>query len=254
MPLIDRLLGTLWRHRVRGATRLHLAVRGRGPLSLRTAHGLRLGLSPFDYIDRIVIAEGYYESEVLAALLDALGSGETLWDVGANLGLHALTAKLLRPDATVVAFEPNPPLADRLAAAARGNRLDVRLERYALGRESGAATLYLHDGNSGMGSLTDWRGTGRPVPVAVRTGAAAVAAGVARPDVVKIDVEGNEAAVLAGLGDLLDSAHTVVFEDGPGGDTAAKAVLAGRGFVVRRLGRREQSGHALENFVASRRT
>ena len=50
----------------------------------------------------------YYQREVLDAILASLRDDGVLWDVGANVGLHVITAKRLRPQETVVAFEPAP--------------------------------------------------------------------------------------------------------------------------------------------------
>lgn len=94
-------------------------------------YGSSFVLRPNDYIDRIVLSEGFYESEVLDALLNELPSGGVLWDVGANFGLHGVTAKVRRPDIRVVCFEPSPESAVRVLerAALNGVTRRCRLPR-----------------------------------------------------------------------------------------------------------------------------
>ena len=83
-------------------------------------------------MDKSFLNGSYYEREVLDAILANLGCDGVLWDVGANAGFHSVTTKHLRPDATVIAFEPVPFVAFRLMMNAELNGLDIRLLPIAL--------------------------------------------------------------------------------------------------------------------------
>ena len=86
--------GSAWRG-WRGFARLYGLLKpagGRRALRASTRYGSQFFLEPFDNVDSHVLAEGFYESEVLEAVRPVLGRGAVLWVVGANFGLHAVTA------------------------------------------------------------------------------------------------------------------------------------------------------------------
>src|SRR5262249_61610471 len=109
IPISDRLLTAYFRSGWRGFHRIWHLLRAKKKQPFVTAYnkyGTRLLLSPVDYIDSFVLLSGYFESEVLEAILPFLHSGAVLWDIGANFGLHAITAKHLKPEARVICIEP----------------------------------------------------------------------------------------------------------------------------------------------------
>jgi len=257
MRIIDQMAAFLFRHNLRGSTRFHTLVCRRRRLQLKTKHGIGLQLDPGEYIDAIVLRHGYYEEEVLDAIRVHLGPGEVFWDVGSNLGLHALTIAHARRDARVYAFEPNPQMAGLIQAAAAANGVAVAVQEVALDTRTGRAKFFVYAGNVGRSGLHNWDADPHLASIEVATlrGDEAVGNGAIRqPHVVKLDVEGNEAQVLEGMPAVLaDRAlHTIVFEDSPTEETATKAILRASGFQFSRLARREPTQHNLENFVARR--
>lgn len=257
----DRVLRSWYAHGWRGfhTLRRWLQPGVSGPsIRCRARSGACFLLDGSAYIDSMVLREGYYESEVLQALLAALREDGVLWDVGANFGLHAVSVACARPRARVVAFEPNPSELARLRAHAYANHAAVHAVPIALSDHPGRMTLHLGPpGNSGMSTLRAWSGlrTSGSADVAVDHGDALIARGeLPLPTVLKIDVEGYEATVLRGLRQsLIDPRCThVVFEDGASPDSEAKALLHAAGFHVHALQRLEQSAHALHNFIATK--
>lgn len=260
IPMYDRFWAAWRRRRWRGFHRtwsLHEACGGAGEILVRSRYGPIFSLDPTSYIDGFVIQQGFYESEVVEALRPAIAQGGVLWDIGANIGLHAVTLKSLCPAATVCAFEPAPAMMTRLQRNAGLNRLDLSLYALALSDRDGIASLSLGSaGNPGMSTLSPWHafpyaGTCR---IATARGDRLVADGTApMPTAIKLDVEGFEPAVLRGLHDVLRSAvcRAVVFEDGPD-ETESKQQLRAGGFAIRALARYEDTGHALANFIAEK--
>lgn len=127
-------------------------------------------------------------------------SGGIVFDIGANEGRMTQTFSEL--GASVVAVEANPALADKVHARYGPRRVTV--ESVAVGAESGVAELRLGVYNGHSTLSADWQDRtgdarwGGSITVPVTTLEALVERyGV--PDFVKIDVEGFEAEVLAGL-------------------------------------------------------
>ena len=269
MPsLRDRLLTWYLTQGGRGFLALHRysqKLGGAGEIHRRTTYGSIFALDPSAYIDRIVLCEGYYESEVLEALRPDLQVGAVLWDIGGNFGLHAVTVKRLHPDVRVFTFEPNPQMLAQIAAHAALNGVEIGVLPLALADAPGPRSFHVNDtGNAGMSSLVRWEGGhyDRVITVQCERADTLVAAGrVPAPTVIKLDVEGGEAAVLAGLGALLrdPGLHAIVFEAGtgleaqPDSDPIAGPLRAA-GFRFAPLTRCEHSEHALDNYLATRRT
>lgn len=137
-----------------------------------------------------------------------LGPGKLGFDIGAHAGNRA--ASWRRLGAAVVAVEPQPVFADFLRRLFSGDNA-VKLERVALGAAAGELVLRISDRHPTVTSgAADFvaqaaRAPGyenvawnRSVTVPMTTLDALIARH-GRPDFAKIDVEGAEALVLAGL-------------------------------------------------------
>jgi FkbM family methyltransferase len=263
MTLGDRVLAAYYRRKLRGFHALY-RLAGKQSILAQTRYGSVFALDPYEYIDGIVLHEGYYESEVFDALRPYLRPGVVFWDVGACFGLHAVTAKLIAPELEVHAFEPNPHSHLRLTANAAANGVDVHAWPYALGDCGGEGTLHhMASGNVGMSTLTPWDESryDKTLTVKVVTAKSLIAAGEAPlPNVIKIDVEGGESLALAGFGDLLGhpQLRVIVLEGradlhlSPEKDVLGRH-LVGAGFHLRSLRRNEQTGHPLANFLAEKK-
>lgn len=255
---LDRLIVFGARHRLRGSARMRSLLRGAYPISLarvETLHGLTMAVDPESYIDDIILRQGYYELPVLNAILRHLPENGVLWDIGANEGIHSITAKHLRPGATVVAFEPVPFIAARLALNAELNNTEIRLMTTALGCSSGYADMSVKiRGNSGLSSLKPWSTIDYDSQVTCRVerADAFLEDGVIpEPNVIKVDVEGTELDVLKGFGEHLNapSLKAIIFEGEECRDDFSN-MLSARGFVIKPL---HQSGdERLVNFLALR--
>jgi len=211
----------------------------RGP-----AAGFRVGheLASADY------ATGDNELPVQEAVAALLRPGHTFFDVGANVGFFSLIAtRCVGPSGRVIAFEAVPAVAGELRAnLARNAVVGVEVRVEAVGAAPGRAELRVtrHPGGATIAAeaaatdVVDVLDT----PVVslddlVRQGLLPV------PDVVKIDVEGHEEAVLDGMHELIVTTlpALVVELDGPTQlELEARAgtvgsQLRGQGYVVERL-------------------
>ena len=146
-------------------------------------------------------------------------SGDVVFDIGANVGLHTgLLSRLVGPTGRVYAFEPNPLLAQCLERTVAGLS-NARLYGVALSDTEADAMLYIPADHT-MASLADWtRGRSETSTQQVHCPQAALDAVIARdglpvPDVVKCDVEGAELRVFKGAHHTLNRADAplILFE------------------------------------------
>lgn len=124
--------------------------------------------------------------------------GRTMLDIGANAGFHALAAA--STFAKVHAFEPVPQTASRLRAniAESGLESKVRLHEAALSDRSGSVSMRIEPGHCGANRIVA-SGNGSSIEVPMETlDRLAEREGIREVDLVKIDVEGHERAVIAG--------------------------------------------------------
>ena len=130
--------------------------------------------------------------------------GMTVLDIGAHVGYHTCHAgRLVGPTGLVLAFEPEPRNYELLLANVwRNGHANVVCFPWAVTDRNGFANLYASPTNTADNRLDDDESGGRPVTV--RTVALDNTAVVRAPvDVVKIDVQGIEESVIAGMTRLL---------------------------------------------------
>lgn len=165
--------------------------------------GLRMQVDTASWIEWNVFFWGAYDARLRDFLSGSLDPSGTAIDVGANVGAHALAMARATPRGRVLACEPNPTVAGRLRANVALNGLsNVSVHEVAVGEVEGSASLTVpgaQESNQGTARLST--GTAVPgsieVPV-VTLDVLAEAAGLDRLDLIKIDVEGLDMAVLRG--------------------------------------------------------
>jgi FkbM family methyltransferase len=127
-------------------------------------------------------------------------------DIGTNVGVHALFMSRLVD--SVLGFEPVPYLWADVQEKIRLNKLEnVQVMNCGLGTAEDRLPLYLPAGaNLGNGSMVEGftaTNSADPISVEVRRGDSVFGAEERRFDIVKIDVEGFELEVCAGLRETL---------------------------------------------------
>lgn len=208
----------------------------RGPLAV-TVEGLRWHLCPRDNkVDFDIWFKGRLEERRERDFLAAhLRAGDLFVDIGANIGLYAVTLLAAVPGLTALTFEPLERLRRRqvhnLAQNALAHRCTVRAE--AVGP---TATLRLHESrNAGRSSLLPFAGAVPGPAVEVRPLATLLDQA---PAAIKIDVEGYESQALMPFFDatpparwprvlVLETLHRAVWE------RDCLQELLGRGYVLR---------------------
>ncbi|HEY6454237.1 MAG TPA: FkbM family methyltransferase [Steroidobacteraceae bacterium] len=165
----------------------------------------RVFIDPRDrVIAKKLILYGGYEQREIDLLCSLVQPGDCVLDIGANIGLYSLAlSRAVGSTGRVIAFEPDPDnavlLRKNLDANGCGN---VTVIEDALGDESKDVNLYESDDNRGALSTSDVLGVGEEhaIRVRMRRGDAVLAQLGVQPRLAKIDVEGAEPLVIAGLG------------------------------------------------------
>jgi FkbM family methyltransferase len=164
--------------------------------------GLTFYLNSADeFLTQHVLERGIWEPEETQLILEQLRRGDTVIDVGANIGWYTILAsRAVGDDGLVIAFEPDPTNFELLKRNVESNGCrNVRLEQKALSNKPGSVTLFLHESNKGMHSLLSFKESEGSIDVEAVSLYDYLSANTRRIDFVKIDVEGAEAFVLEGM-------------------------------------------------------
>jgi FkbM family methyltransferase len=218
--------------------RLHWRLFPTRPLMIGLPGGLRLRLAHTSASSGAFLNGGLSDAGVATMFLDHLLPGMVAIDGGAHVGEYTLLfAAAVGAGGRVHAFEPDPRLFPVLAANVARNRLiQVNLNEAALGdaeerRELVMAADATASSLAGAAGTSLTGGSGGRTGVRVRTlDAYAEEHGLTRLDAIKLDVEGAEAAALAGAERCLSGFRPgLVFAEcddhanvGPVGDTLTR--------------------------------
>ncbi len=185
-------------------------TRGRFTARLASdAGGATFACDMGDQISREVCLTGLYEPPVTRVVQQHLPAGGTAVDLGANWGYFSLvTAAAAGPTGTVFALEPDPRQFDALSGnVARNGFRQVSPLQIAASAREGRVSLVGYDEsepNRGVSRIAEPAAPGRRFDVPSTT-VDVLTAACPSVDVVKIDVEGAEDAVLDGMRDGLSA-------------------------------------------------
>lgn len=209
--LDDRAAGSGWR-----GWRWYVVNDDEVPVEL-SVHNHRLYARASDcHIGAPLIAGQAHEPHVAAALRAHLEPGDHVLDIGANIGVFTmLAAELVGPGGQVTAVEPIPRNASLIERARRRNGYPhVRVIRAAASDRAGTLQLRTEASTSNAATpaaagprLLSANGVGVHVPAVVLDD---VLAGIARLDLVKIDIEGMEPRALKGFARTLERLRPVL--------------------------------------------
>jgi len=162
----------------------------------------------------LVLGDLGTDANMHRCLEEALQPGNVFWDVGANVGF--VSAHFAHPRfklSSLHAFEPNPVPLKTLQSLFSGNARCFA-HPFGLGNKDELLTMNLSSADSLVGSLTRNFHEGKQIQVQVRRGdAVRHEMRLPAPDVMKIDVEGFEPSVFAGLSaTIAEHRPIIVFE------------------------------------------
>lgn len=162
-----------------------------------------------DAIQRFHCLGQFYEAEELEIIRRWFRPGSVFCDIGANIGNHSIFALRFLRAAQTILFEPNPAAIAILRSNLELNGLTERSDfsniGYGLSDTAASGLAIAAPGlNMGAGKLVEGEGT-----LQTLTGDHALAG--RQVDFIKIDVEGMELRVLAGLKETLTRCRPLIF-------------------------------------------
>lgn len=168
-------------------------------------HGHHMFLDPEDNLGLSV--KGMHEPMTTEIFRRNIRKGDTVLDIGANIGYFTLiAARLVGDEGRVFAFEPNPSAFDilRKNVEANGYKKNVTLVPKAVSDSSGNVQLFLEkDGNTRWSSIYDIHESSGHLEVDTITIDDFLTSYEGDVDFIKLDIEGAELAALRGMTSLV---------------------------------------------------
>lgn len=165
------------------------------------------------------------ESELVEHMRTVIQPDDVLYDVGANIGLISIlmASNSAATSVKVACFEPEPRNYAQLESNIKLNALGERVHchQMALGASEGSIALHIR-GTAGEGrhSIATDKGATDSIQVKLQTMSQFAQESGMPPSMVKIDVEGAEGQVLAGMDNLIKTTppRDIFMEIHPKGD------------------------------------
>ena len=172
-------------------------------------------------IFRRVLVSGTYEPELAQVCREHVDAARDAIDVGANIGLYSLLLADLLRGGRVLAIEPTPAALGRLRRNIVANGCDAQVLVYAGAAAASNGTVSIatvpgREEYSTAGALSHpsvGNAAFETIQIAAQTIDSLVAAFGLRPGFVKIDVEGMEHTVLAGMSSTIETFQPVILAE-----------------------------------------
>ncbi len=193
---------------------------GRGPDVVVKRGGIRWSLDLREAIDLYIYLRGRFEPETIAAEQRLVREGDTVADIGANMGAHTLwLARFVGPRGKVLAFEPTVATLQRLKRNIELNtdlrpRIDARQVMLVAAPGAALETQIYASWRADIRPPADAHPLHQGVPVST-AGASTVTfdqsvANAGRIALIKLDVDGHELDVLKGAQATLARDHPLI--------------------------------------------
>lgn len=215
------------------ASYLRLLVRP--PTRTERVVGLRIGtvVHRFAFRESDIFTLGEILFEQQYRLPPALPAGAVIVSAGANIGVMSRLLHATYPGARLIVFEPEPDNAALLRRNLAG-LANVSIEECALSDSTGTALLHFGSHEAEHSLVSAGPGdAGTPVRCE-RLDEYLDRHGIGRVALLKVDVEGSEAALVRGLGRRLTDVDVIIgeFHESLVREEDFYPLLAAAGFVV----------------------
>jgi FkbM family methyltransferase len=182
---------------------------------VRTTDEFDISVMPNDLIGRHLYLTGEFDRSIVEILLSFADPGDTLLDIGANIGYVSSCFLKNVPDSKVVAVEPQPDVLAMLKT-----NLDrfgrSKIYPYAISDQDGEAWFQIDRHNMGAGRLINGAPNDHSISIKTRTADSLFFdTNIERIDLVKIDAEGAEEAIIRSCANHFAEKQpkAIIFED-----------------------------------------
>ena len=224
---IPRYLKACLRAAAGNNPRAYLRMLSRSPYTVTTLaeYGIDMLVDVRDpAISKPILALGEYEKGFATRLLAFVTPETRFLDIGANIGFFTLAVARRAVRGRVWSIEPDPQNVRLLRASVALNGFEERVEVRHEAESDIEGDLFFSNlgfqANLGArftakeeATLLERSSAGTPPPTRVRARTMDAALRGERVDLVKIDVEGHEPAVLNGMREILGRCRPVVFSE-----------------------------------------
>ena len=214
---------------------------GQGIINQKTPWGNLIEIDTRETIGNSIYSTRIYDLALSETLWRLIEPGNFVLDVGANIGfITSLCSYKSGPQGKVWAFEPNPIILARLNKNIRNNQHhNTTLYPFALSDSNKEGYLELPETfsyNQGVAYVKNGSHSTNAIKIDLRRLDDMVAPG-AIIDVLKIDVEGHELAVLKGARQIIENKQitNIVYEDHDPYPSDIAAFLTKKGYTIYRM-------------------
>lgn len=161
--------------------------------TVQTTDGFPMKVMPNDLIGRHIYLTGEFDRSIVEVIKTFAAPGDTLLDIGANVGYVSACILTIVPNSKVIAVEPQAEVLNLLRTNLSPFASRAQIYPFALSDHDGEGFFRIPPENSGGGAI-DVSG----VKVITKSGYSLfIDNAISRLDLVKIDVEGHEETVIA---------------------------------------------------------
>lgn len=232
------------------------------PVAHTTPGGVVMELNIAEKTQRLIYLGRPYEAPLTKFIESYLKKGRTFFDIGAHQGYYTLLASsIVGPLGVVVSFEPSSHNFEKLEKNVDANNFNgrVQLVKKAVGGENREITLHLNplnDGGASVNAFTTYHDSGtrwteseikkkfHHAPLTERVEMITLdqwhpASGVkVLPDLIKIDIEGNELPALQGMDALIQTSRPHILVEIADFTPAHEAFLKRHSYSLARISKR----------------
>jgi FkbM family methyltransferase len=179
-----------------------------------TTDGFRITVMPNELIGRQIYLTGEFDRSTVEILCNFARPGDTLLDIGANIGYVSACFLKNVPDSNVIAIEPQPKIVDLLRRNLSNFPDRHQIFSIALSDRDGISNFFVDTHNYGASKIVTHDGPGTQPVEMWSVGTMLAKARPAKINLIKLDIEGHEEHVLFALKPALEQfrPRAIVFE------------------------------------------
>lgn len=158
---------------------------------------------------------GDWEANSISLWIKLVQTSSVVFDIGANTGVYSLIAGAVNPRAEIISFEPVERIFDKLESNVKLNKFNIKPSKIAISNSNGEANFYDNDEDHNYSASLNagHRPGSMAKKVITQTLDSFIEQHGVKPELVKIDVERHEPAVIEGfIGHIREYHPTILIE------------------------------------------